>query len=499
MSRQISLLFEICRFLIEQQIQSYLVGGIVRDALLDRETVDIDLAINGNALELASSIANTIGGTYVLLDEINRIGRVVVNEASNYWTFDFSSLRGNIENDLSERDFTINALAIDINYLTTISDNTTSFYKELRNMPIIDPFHGQDDLNKGIIRVVNQQVFIVDSVRLLRAVRLIAELGFEIDSMSELLLKRDAKLIVKVAGERIRDELIRLSVVSASAELYHYMDELGLLTALIPELIPARDTTQPIEHVWNVLEHSLNMVIAVEFLLHRGAWPYIETNIISNVPWSEKLAEHFEETVSHGSNRRILLKLSALLHDNAKPRTKVVNEDGKVRFIGHDREGAIISTQILERLRFSTREIRFVEICIKYHLRPTQLTQEGLPSRRALYRYFRDTGEAAIDILFLSLADHLATRGPLLDLALWQEHVKLIEYVLSEYCRKGEVVRPPKLIDGHDLINIFDLRPGPLIGELLESVREANAADEISTREEALHHIQKFLKDRTGK
>ena len=281
--------------------------------------------------------------------------------------------------------------------------------------------------------------------------------------------------------------------------MYRYLDEIGLLTTLIPELIPARDTTQPIEHVWNVLEHSLNSVIAVEFLLHRGDWTYVKPDIISNVPWSEKLAAHFEETVSYGSNRRILLKLSALLHDNAKPQMKAVNEDGKVRFIGHDREGATISTQILERLRFSTREIRFVELCIKYHLRPTQLTQEGLPSRRALYRYFRDTGEAAVDILFLSLADHLATRGPLLDLALWQEHVKLIEYVLSEYSNKSEVVRPPKLIDGRDLISIFDLQPGPLIGELLELIREANAAGEISTREEAIHHIENLLKYRTGK
>ena len=121
MSQQISLLLQICRFLTAHQIESYLVGGAVRDALLGRETADFDLAINGNALELASSIGNTMGGTYVLLDEINRIGRVVVSEASNYWTFDFSSLRGKIEQDLSERDFTINALAIDVNQLTSIS------------------------------------------------------------------------------------------------------------------------------------------------------------------------------------------------------------------------------------------------------------------------------------------------------------------------------------------------------------------------------------------
>ena len=130
---------------------------------------------------------------------------------------------------------------------------------------------------------------------------------------------------------------------------------------------------------------------------------------------------------------------------------------------------------------------------VRHHLRPMQLSQYGVPSRRAIYRYFRDTGEAGIDILFLSLADHLATRGQHLDLAEWQEHAQLVEYVLARHFEEESLTVPPKLIDGHDLINIFGLSPGPEIRQILEAVREAQAAGEVTTREEALACIEHLL------
>ena len=121
------------------------------------------------------------------------------------------------------------------------------------------------------------------------------------------------------------------------------------------------------------------------------------------------------------------------------------------------------------------------------------MSNNGLPTRRAIYRYFRDTGEAGIDVLFLSLADHLATRGPNLDLAQWREHTQMVEYVLTERLKEESVVTPPKLVDGHDLLNIFDLSPGPKVGELLEAVREAQASGELASREEALAYIRRQL------
>jgi poly(A) polymerase len=121
------------------------------------------------------------------------------------------------------------------------------------------------------------------------------------------------------------------------------------------------------------------------------------------------------------------------------------------------------------------------------------MSQGGLPTRRAIYRYFRDTEEAGIDILFLSLADHLATRGPKLNLARWQKHTQIVQYVLAQHFEQEKLVVPPKLLNGHDIINIFGLSPGPKIGQLLEAVREAQASGEVTTKEEALAFIREHL------
>jgi len=237
-------------------------------------------------------------------------------------------------------------------------------------------------------------------------------------------------------------------------------------------------------------------VVAVDFLLRQGEWEHADGKLLATVPWSAGLAEYFERRVGSGSNRGAFLRLAALLHDIAKPQTKTVEPGGRMRFLGHAREGASLVAAILERLRFSTKETRLVETMVKYHLRPMQMSQEGLPTKRAIYRYFRDTGEAGIDILFLNLADHLATRGPHLDRVGWQEHTGIVDYLLKQYYEQQDQVRPVKLIDGHDLIDIFGLGPGPFLGELLEAVREAQAAGEVTTREEALEYARKQIRAR---
>ena len=147
----------------------------------------------------------------------------------------------------------------------------------------------------------------------------------------------------------------------------------------------------------------------------------------------------------------------------------------------------------MTRLRFSSKEIKLVETLVRHHLRPGQMSNYGLPSRRAIYRYFRDTGEAGIDILFLSLADHLAARGPGLDLAQWREHAQTVDYVLDQRFQEETLVSPTKLIDGHDLINTFGMSPGLRIGELLETVREAQASGDVTTRQEALTFVGRKL------
>ena len=475
-------------FLAEQNIQSYLVGGFIRDALLRRDTADIDIAVAADALKIAPKIATALGGRYVLLDEANGIGRVILfsegaPSAKGQWYFDFSTIKGNIEEDLARRDFTIDAMAVDLGQLVESSTDAQ----------LIDPFNGWDDLQRGMIRAVADTAFESDPARLLRAVRLAAELGLTIDKETEALIRRYHHLVADVAGERIREELLRLLAISQSEQLLPYLEELGLLTALIPELAQTKGSQQPKEHFWDVFDHSIQTVAAVDFLLRQGDWQYANGEVIAAVPWSIRLAEHVGREVSSGSTRRLLLKLAALLHDIAKPQTRAIDDNGRVRFLGHASEGAAITADILERLRFSGKEIKLVETMVRHHLRPMQLSHDELPSHRAIYRYFRDAGDAGIDTLFLSMADHLATRGPRLDLAQWQEHAKIVEYVLAQHFEPESPVIPPKLVDGHDLIDIFGMSPGPKIGQILEAVHEAQAAGELSTKEEALSYIREHL------
>jgi len=487
--RASSLLAAVNNLLIEQGVKPYLVGGFVRDVLLGRDTADIDIAVAQDAVEIAQKVADALGGRFVLLDKVNRVGRVVVIDKkapSGRWELDLSTFQGSIEGDLARRDFTIDAIAVDLGELA----------KEVR---LIDPFSGWADLKKGVIRAVSETTFQSDAARLLRAVRLASELGFSLDNQTEAQVRDNCHLIADVAGERVREELLRLLAVPQSPRSLPYLDELGLVTAIIPELAEAKGVKQPKEHFWDVFDHSIETVIAVDFILRQGAWQYAgDEDVLAAVPWSELLAQHFSREVSRGSTRRLLLKLAALLHDVAKPQTKAIDENGRMRFLGHGKLGATVTASILERLRFSSKEVKLVEVMVREHLRPGQMSQEGLPSHRAIYRYFRDTEGAGIDILFLSLADHLASRGPKLDLAGWQEHARLVEYVLTQHFEQERVATSPKLVSGHDLIDIFGLSPGPKIGKLLEAVREAQASGEITSREEALSYIREHLLTKAG-
>lgn len=482
-------LSEIGNFLINQGTQAYIVGGFLRDRLLGRETADIDIAMAGDALKIAPALAIALGGNYVPLNKENRIARVILaSQTSGQWHIDISSFSGSIEHDLKRRDFTINALAVDLSRLYHPQQNSPA------EVQVIDPFNGLSDLERGVVRATTDSVFQSDPLRLLRAVRLASELGFTIDGETEGLIKSHCHLIAHVAAERSREELVRLLKITDSEQLWPYLDELGLITALIPELAEAKGVEQPREHTWNVFDHSIKTIAAVDFILRQGGWQYAAEEVLTLTPWSKERGRYFEQPVG-ASTRRVLTKLAALLHDIAKPQTKGIADNGRTRFLGHASEGAEVAAGVLERLRFSNAEIKLVATIVRHHLRPVQMSNPGeLPSQRAIYRYFRDLGDGGIATLFFSLADHLATRGPNLDPANWNGHCRLVDYVISQHLKQEELTTPARLVTGHDLIKTFNLRPGPKIGEVLEAIGEAQASAEIATKEEALALAASILK-----
>ena len=460
------------------ECKAYLVGGFVRDWLVGRDTSDLDITVSGDSLATAQEGAELLDGRYVLLDEENRVGRVVVAGEDHPWHIDFTSYAGDIERDLLRRDFTVNAMGLD---LAAFAAGEVS---------LIDPAGGEDDLKRGLLRQVSDRIFQVDPSRLMRAVRLSRELNLEIDSITEDNIRLSCELVRKVASEKVREELLRILSLPFAGNSVRYLDDLGLLCRIIPEIESMKGVKQPKEHYWDVFDHSIESIAALEYILRESDWVYGKGGLLEAVPWEPEINQHFNEEIAGGSSRRTLLKLGMLLHDIAKPVDRTVEENGRIRFLGHTKDGAVTAAAMLGRLRFSTAEIRYVEKLIYHHLHPAQMSHEGVPTHRAIYRFFRDTEGAGTDIIYLALADYLAVAGPRVDIREWHMQTEHVRYIIDVHNKQESEILPVRLLTGNDLINEFRMHPGKDIGRLLKLVREAQAAGEISTREDAMQYVR---------
>ena len=273
-----------------------------------------------------------------------------------------------------------------------------------------------------------------------------------------------------------------LSLDGAKGQL-EVLDHFGLFEQVIPELQNAKGVEQPIEHYWDVWGHTMHTVEAAE-LITKG---HQNSPVFSCVPWTEESEAHFNQQATDGHTRATVLKLAALFHDIAKPQTKSQEANGRTHFFGHSEQGAEVAANRLGLLRVSSNGIDMVARMVEHHLRPTGMKNgDDWPTDRAIYRYFRDVGDVAIDTLYLSLADYLAALGPNLVHEEWLNHARMVGHIL--HIGTSEPVSPTttRLITGHDLMTHYNLQPGPEIGAVLERVEEARAAGEIQTKEQAL-------------
>lgn len=457
---------------------AWATGGFLRDAILGREPHDIDIAVQGDALALSPDLAAELGGHFFPLREERGQARILLPD--DHLQVDLMPLRApDIERDLRLRDFTIDAMAA---ALAGVAGGECT---------PIDPTGGLVDLEASLVRMTGEEAFADDPLRLLRGPRIATELGFTIEPATEEAIRRLAPSVTAAAAERRRDEIVRICRTGRAGAGFRLLDALGLFAHLFPEMEAGRGCEQPKEHYYDVLGHAFAAVDALDWLMSEER-PTDEpagemwAELWDELAWCPGLREYFREDVVPGSTRCSVLKLCGLLHDIAKPQTKSFEENGRMRFFGHSEQGAEMASRLLRRLRYSSREVGMVAAMIDAHLRPVQLGQQGAPSRKAVYRFFRDTKDAGIETLFLSLADHLASVGPRVSREGFQRHVALTSYILHLRFGEEQVVSPPQLVDGDVLMAALGLEPGPLIGDLLEAVREAQASGEVETREAAL-------------
>jgi tRNA nucleotidyltransferase/poly(A) polymerase len=450
---------------------AWIVGGAVRDRLLGRRGADedIDVVLEGDARGAARRIARATGGAAFELSDVFGGWRVVGPRRA--WQVDLQPLQGGtIESDLAARDLTVNAMA-----------------EPLRGGDLVDPHGGREDLAARRLRMVSRDAFAADPLRTLRLARLAIDLGFAVEPATAAAAREHATELERVSPERIFAELKRIVVSDRALDGLALMDDLRLTPVVLPELDALRGVEQNPYHHRDVHGHTLEVLERAIALERDPA-----------ATFGEELAEPVRallaEPLADGLTRAGGLRFGALLHDAAKPSTRVELPDGRVGFPRHDVDGAELVREILARLRASERLRAHVADLTRHHLKLGFLVHQAPLDRRTVYRYLRDTAPVSADVTLLSVADRLATRGRKADEAI-ARHVALARELLAAAMKLRAAGAAVPLVRGDELARALGIVPGPQLGALLEAIAEARYAGDVATPEGAVALARDLLED----
>ena len=472
----------------------WLVGGAVRDHLLGRYTVDLDFAVDGDALRMARHLADRLGGYYYVLDKQRGTGRVILEEEPGQRRMlDFACLRGpDINSDLRARDFTINAFAINL--------------RDPEQW--LDPTGGSNDLKQKILRTCSPNAVADDPVRALRAVRLTTELDLRMEPETLLQVQQAGPGLGRVSPERVRDEVLRILDVHRPGRALRLLAHLSLLFVIFPELADLEGLEQPPPHVYKALEHTLVVVDRLGDLvsmLETGYDPETATDLmLAHVVqrlgrFFEQLSNHLNHTLSYGRKVRQLLFFASLYHDAGKPIVRAINSNDPTTIQGHENIGAELIEARAAALRMSNSEVRRLGQIVRHHVRPMILERSPTVTLRAIYRFYRQAGESGVEAILLSLADLLGTHAPLVPQDAWESRVDVAGTLLEAFFEaREERIDPPPLLRGDELIQKMGLTSGPKIGQLLEIIQEAQVAGEVTSPEEALALARRVIAEGLG-
>ncbi|MFH1137510.1 MAG: hypothetical protein V1816_15690 [Pseudomonadota bacterium] len=449
----------------------FLVGGSVRDLLLDRDINDLDLVVPGDLEQVARHAAEILRVRAVPL---GRDPKRIFRLTHQGLVLDLCPLEGpDIVSDLLRRDLTINAMALEL---------------QAENCRLLDPTGGAADLEARVARFVSEKNILNDPLRLLRLFRFAATLGLEPDPAGLDLVRKHAALIVRPAGERLHDELMKLFSQPFCFAAVQSMLEVGLLEALLPELSPLRGRDQGRFHHLDVLDHTM---LALERL---------ETIMAAPDDFLPGRGAELKEYLDRGPVRA-WLKSAVLFHDLGKPATWTRTPEGEIHFLGHEKKSADLALGILSRLRASSAEQGFIRSMIENHLRPFHLHEArraGTLTPRGVFRLGRLMGADINGLLIHALADSQASLGPgSLARGGPAEHAAFFVELLDETRRQLLVLeKEPRLLNGSELMTAFHLGPSPLLRRLLEAVEEAQALGKVKNKTEALDLAEKMLSPR---
>lgn len=451
--------------------QFYLVGGAVRDLCMHHSIAnDLDFLVEGDTGSIASDFTNIYKGSFFCMDHSRGIYRAIITHQGTNHTIDFSPiLSGDINRDLTNRDFTINSIALKL-----------SDVFEKNSLQPIDPTLGLEDLKKKQIRVSSTTSFSRDPVRILRAVRFARHLNFTYESNTLKLIKTMNDRLLLSPWERIRSEFFKILDPPDAMQSLLELDRLGLLSLLMPEIESMKGMEQGSHHDYNLWDHSLKTVHFAEAVL-ASMQDYFPQ-------YGERLNAYFNNSLECDVQRYHVLLFTAFLHDMGKPSTKM--ETGKdIHFHNHDRKGATINRKIARRFMLGRKTIRIITTMTKYHMRLLNLYKLETPTKRAIYRFLKDSNDAYLDTLILELADFMATRTSSLDEEKTHTFLSFISHLMDCYYEEYPISKFKSLLNGHDVMKTLDIKPGKKVGELLALVEQAEREGTISTQEEAIKLI----------
>lgn len=440
-----------------------LVGGCIRDFYLGKENFDKDLIIlNKDAKEFSTSLAKYLDATFIELDDENKIYRLVLRDKTTYLDIT-NPIENSLTKDLHRRDFTINAIAVNIS-----------------SLEIFDLFDGLNDLQSKTIKLISEQNILDDPLRILRAFRFQANLNFSISNNSFELLKKHSKLINQPSKERITFELLKLFSGNNFYEAIEHMDKANVLCEIIPFMTAVKKVPPNSHHHLSLFYHSLSVSKVIQDLYEKS---------------SLEIKSHLDKTDFGGFSRLTHLKLAGFLHDIGKFSTWTIEDStGRHRFFKHEDVGAKMSIPYLKSMKFSKKQVEYISTMIKNHLYPSQVISMPEVSEKAYLKYIRKMNDNVIDNILLAQADRLSARGKAITDAIVEANISGLNHLLEFYLTIKPTLKPlPKLLSGEEIMAITGLNPCEELGVIIAELQEAQLNNDILTKEDAIEFIKKTI------
>ena len=444
---------------IPNDVDIYLVGGYLRDALINKESFDRDIIVNNiSSYDFANIIGNIFKVKPILLDKENQIYRLVLQNKKDF--FDITKINGkSLSFDLQSRDLTINSLAIN-----------------LKTLEIIDECNSINDFNNKILKTFNFDNMISDPLRMLRVFRFASNLGFKIDSELLNFINKNAHLIHNVSKERIIYEILKFFEGKYSNIAFFKLQYNQILKELFPFVDELRKVPPNLHHHLCLFHHSIETSNQIQ-----------EFYNISD----DNVKAHFDKVFANNISRLAHIKFAGFLHDIGKPKTWVIEEETKRhRFIKHDEVGSEIVVPYLTSLKFPKKTIKYIKKMIKHHIYPSSLMSGIDVSQKAINRFYRKMDEDTLDIIILAKADRKSALGIEITKEIVDNNIKnltKLEEGWFNFCQINKEI--PKLLNGLEIMEILKLDSPKKLSSIINVLHNAQYDGIVKTKKDAINFL----------